>query len=268
MVLKAKQIKHAKEGMHADGGGLYLRVQVSGSKSWIFRFQLKGKRREMGMGTLDAKSPPDARAEAAQYTAQVRAGVDPIEARAALAALEQQRLEQQRREEDSGDTFKAVAAEYIKAKSPGGKNDKHADQWTNTLAAYAEPFIGHIKVSQITTDHVLEILKDIWTTKTETASRVRSRIELVLTYAKARKMRQGENPAVWRGNLDALLPKPTAVQEVQHHPALPYTRIAEFITALHGVTGTGAKALELAILTATESFAARPPLHTPMHIEC
>ncbi|MBU0589448.1 MAG: integrase arm-type DNA-binding domain-containing protein [Gammaproteobacteria bacterium] len=253
MALKSKQIEHAKEGMHADGGGLYLRVQESGAKSWIFRFQLNGRRREMGIGILDVKSPPDARAEAAQLAAQVRAGIDPIEAR-------KEREDEAKRTAGSGDTFKTLAAEYIKSHRAGWKNAKHADQWGNTLKTYADPVIGDKRVSQVTTEDVLQILKPLWNTKTETARRVRSRIELVLSYGKAMKMRQGENPAAWRGHLDALLPKPSKVKKVRHHPALPFGRMPEFMAKLRSLTGVGAKALELAILTATRSGEVRTAL--------
>ncbi len=246
MALKAKQIEHAKEGMHSDGGGLYLRVQESGAKSWIFRFQLHGRRREMGIGTLDSKSPTVARAEAAQLGALTRAGVDPIEARRA-------RDDEAKRTAGAGDTFRKVADDYIKEHRSEWKNAKHAEQWANTLATYAHPVIGAKRVAAVSTDDILQILRPIWSTKTETASRLRARIETVLSYAKALKMRQGENPASWAGHLDAILPAPTKVKKVRHHPALPFTRMPEFMSELRGLTGSGAKALEFAILTAARS---------------
>lgn len=250
MPLTALQIKHAKEGMHSDGNGLYLRVQASRAKSWIFRFQLNGKRREMGIGTLDTKTAPEARTEAAALTALVRSGVDPIDNRkqqtaAAIAAATAR--------EARAITFSAAAAEYIQTHQAGWKNEKHAQQWINTIATYAAPVIGDKPVAEISTEDVLRILKPIWTTKTETASRLRSRIELVLSYAKAMKWRQGENVALWRGHLDALLPPPAKIKNVRHHPALPYTRITEFMAQLRSITGSGARALEFAILTATRS---------------
>ncbi len=260
MALKAKQIEHAKDGMHADGGGLYLRVQASGAKSWIFRFQLHGRRREMGIGTLDSKSAPNARAEAAQLGAMVRSGIDPIDDR-------QQVADEVKRKAVAGDTFAELAAEYIKAHRAGWKNAKHADQWENTLAAYADPVIGPMPVADVTTDHVLRILRPIWTTKTETASRVRSRVELVLSYAKARGLRHGENPAAWRGHLDALLARPTRVKTVRHHPALPYGRIDEFLAALQATPGSGARALEFAILTAARSGEVRGALWSEIDLD-
>lgn len=250
MTLTALEIKNAKEGMHADGSGLYLRVQRSGAKSWIFRFQLNGKRREMGIGTLADKSAPDARTEAGNLAALVRSGVDPIDDRRqktvkALEVAKQALAKEQ--------TFEMVATEYIASHRASWKNSKHADQWTNTLQTFAYPIIGKLPVGEVSTENVLSILKPIWTTKTETATRVRSRIELVLSYAKAMKLRTGENPAVWRGHLDALLPKPTKLKNVRHHPALPYNQGAQFMAKLRTIKGSSARALEFAILTATRS---------------
>lgn len=254
MALTALQIKHAKEGMHADGNGLYLRVQKSGSKSWIFRFQLNGKRREMGLGILADKPAPDARTEAAQLASQVRSGIDPIASRnerAEITALEALKTKA------AATTFRQVATEYIANHRASWKNEKHAQQWTNTLEQYAGPIIGDKPVGEITTEDVLSIIKPLWTVKTETASRLRSRIELVLSYAKALKLRQGENPAIWRGHLDAILPKESKVKKVQHHPALPYIQVTDFMKKLGATRGSGARALEFAILTTTRSSEVR-----------
>jgi len=247
MALTALEIKHAKEGMHADGNGLYLRVQASGAKSWIFRFQLNGKRREMGIGTLADKSAVDARAEAAGLSKKVRDSIDPIEERKEQAA---RAAEQAAKVATGAKTFDDIAKEYIAAHRAGWKNAKHGDQWTNTLATYANPIIGQKPVGDVTTEDVLAIIQPIWTTKTETASRVRNRIELVLSYAKAKKLRQGENPAAWRGHLDMLLPAPKKVKKVVHQPALPYAQISEFMDMVGGCEGFGARALEFQILTA------------------
>lgn len=254
MALTALQIKHAKEGMHADGSGLYLRVQASGAKSWIFRFQLNGKRREMGIGTVVAKPAPEARSEAAQLAAMIRNGIDPIEDRKAkveLAALEVQK------KAAAVTTFRQVATAYIDNHRASWKNAKHAQQWENTLEQYAGPIIGDKPVGEITTEDVLSILQPLWITKTETASRLRSRIELVLSYAKALKLRHGENPAIWRGHLDAILPKESKVKKIQHQPALPYLQIGDFMRKLRTTNGSGARALEFAILTATRSSEVR-----------
>jgi hypothetical protein len=153
MTLKAKQIEHAKAGMHADGAGLYLRVQASGAKSWIYRFQLNNKRCEMGIGTLDVKSAPTARAEAAQLAAQVRAGVDPIDAR---------RLANTTPTAAPAMTFDAAAKQYIAAHRAGWKNAKHADQWQNTLDKYASPTFGKLPVEAVDLTLVLKVLEPIW----------------------------------------------------------------------------------------------------------
>lgn len=236
--------------MHADGNGLYLRVQATGAKSWIFRFQISGKRREMGIGTLADKPAVDARAEAAEYGKMVRAGIDPIEERKRRAT---ENAENAARVAAGAVTFRTVAEEYIEAHRPAWKNAKHSEQWTNTLTAYAYPVIGNKPVGSVSTEDVLRILQPIWSNKTETASRVRSRIELILYYAKARKLREGENPAAWRGHLDAVLPKPNKLKKVRHHPALPYTQMADFMAAVRSTSGAGARALEFAILTAARS---------------
>jgi integrase len=250
MALTTLQIKHAKEGMHSDGNGLYLRVQASGAKAWIFRFQLNGKRREMGIGVLADKSLTDARGEAAMLSAVVRTGVDPIEDRKQRAAQEAADKKQSKAD---ATTFRQVATEYIASHTAEWKNAKHAAQWTSTLETYAGPVIGNKPVGDVSTEDILKILTPIWTTKTETATRLRARIELVLSYAKAMKLRQGENPALWRGHLDAMLAKPTKLKNVRHHPALPYARTAEFMARLRAATGSGARALEFAIVTAARS---------------
>lgn len=252
MPLSVLKIRHAKPGMHADGNGLYLRVQAAGSKAWIFRYQLAGRRRSMGLGTLADVPPVEARARAAEWARLVKAGVDPIEERdrRAREAAEQARVAARAA---AATTFREVAEDYITSHRSGWRNPKHAQQWTNTLAKYAFPKIGGTPVAEVSVDDVLRILRPLWTIKTETASRVRSRIELVLSFAKALGLRQGENPAAWRGHLDALLPPPGRVRSVRHHPALPYTQVPQFMTALTEVGGTGARALEFAILTATRS---------------
>ena len=149
--------------------------------------------------------------------------------------------------------FRAIAAEYIDNHKASWRNEKHAQQWVNTLETYAYPVIGDLSADEVTTDHVLRVLQPIWSTKTETASRLRSRIECVLNYAKARGLRSGENPALWRGHLDAVLPRPGRVSPVEHMPALHYSQASEFFAELRSVPGTGARALEFLILTATRS---------------
>lgn len=254
-LLTAVEVANAPPGFHSDGGGLYLQVGITGAKSWIFRFQLAGRRREMGIGSASKLSLKQARAEAAKLQGLLEKKIDP------LAQRQEQAADEAAVEAVDRATFKAVASAYITAHRAGWKNAKHADQWANTLETYAYPKLGSKRVSDITTDDVLAVLEQrethkgptLWQAKTETASRLRSRIELVLSYAKAKNLRQGENAAAWRGTLKALLPAPTKVRKVRHHPALPFPKMADFMKALRLVPGSGARALEFAILTAARS---------------
>lgn len=242
--LTAKAVEAKKEpGYYGDGAGLYLQVSRSGSKSWLFRFMLNGKAREMGLGSVLAVSLEEARAKARNCRALLDQKLDPIEARD--AADRARRLERSREQ-----TFDQCAASYIAAHKPSWKNPKHAQQWENTLKTYASPVFGSLPVQNVDDTHVYKVLEPLWATKTETATRLRSRIELVLDWAKARKYRTGENPARWRGHLDKLLPKRSKVQKVRNHPALPYPEVPAFMTALRARKGTAAKALEFIILTA------------------
>ena len=173
-------------------------------------------------------------------------GQDPIEARRSRKAEEAAEAARQV-------TFEDAAESYIKSHRAGWRNAKHGDQWKNTLKTYAYPVIGSVPVRDVETGMVLKVLEPIWTTKTETANRVRGRIEAVLDWAKARGHRQGENPARWRGHLDNLLPRPGKVRRVQHHPALPYSEIGAFMAELRKQEGVAALALELLILTASRT---------------
>lgn len=248
MALTTKQIPALPPGVHLDGEGLYLYVGKSGSRSWVFRYQIDRKRREMGIGPAADVSGPEAREKAAQARALIRQGIDPLDAR-------QQASEGDKAKAAKVKTFADVARDYIAAHRAGWRNVKHAAQWEATLAAYASPVFGRTPVTDINTELVLRALQrdKLWTTKPETASRVRSRIELVLSFAKAKGLRDGENPALWRGHLDALLPKPGKVKRVVHHPALPYPQMADFMSELRNAPGTAARALEFAILTAARS---------------
>ena len=235
-----------KPGMYGDGAGLYLQVTGDGAKSWIWRYSLHGKGREMGLGSLSAISLADARTKAAECRRLRQDGIDPIEARKAQrqqAALDAAKAL----------TFKEAAETYIAAHGAGWRNAKHASQWTNTLATYAEPVLGKLSIQAIDTDLALKVLQPIWKTKPETASRVRGRIEAILDWAKVRGLRQGENPARWRGHLDHLLPARSKVRRVKHHAALPYAEVANFIVALREQEGTAARALEFTILTAART---------------
>lgn len=254
MTLTALEIKNAKPGMHADGGDLYLHVGKAGNASWIFRFQLNKRRREMGLGTLSALSAVEARAKAAELKATVGRGIDPLDVKEA-ARRDEAQAEASQREENvlNAATFKAATERHLALKESGWRNAKHRQQWENTLITYAYPVIGELPVRDINPQHVLQVLEPIWSTKPETASRVRMRIEAVLNSAKVLGWRTGENPAQWRGNLDAALPARSKVRTVKHHAALPWREISTFMAQLRQREGLSARALEFAILTAARS---------------
>ncbi len=235
-----------KVGYHADGGGLYLQVSKFGSKNWVFRFTMNGKAREMGLGALHTVSLAEARTDAEQCRKMVRDGIDPIEHRKRQRS--QQLIEDARRM-----TFKACAEAYIKAHEAGWRNSKHAGQWQRTLETYAYPIFKEIPVDAIDVGMVMKVLEPIWSTKTETASRVRGRIENILDWAATRGYRAGENPARWKGHLDKLLPSRSRIRKVKHHAALPYDQIAAFMVELRGLDSVAAQGLAFLILTATRT---------------
>jgi integrase len=235
-------------GRWAVGGvdGLALQVTPAGARSWVLRLTLSGKQREMGLGGFPSVTLADAREKARTYRSQVQAGADPIAKRiAAVSAAAAERSAMQ--------TFAQTAEQYIDRHEKSWKNAKHAAQWTATLKSYANPVFGDFAVKDITAAHVIKAIEPIWGTKTETASRLRSRIELVLDFAIARGLRQGPNPARWRGNLDAALPKPTHVKKVQHHKALDVAAAPAFMARLAQQKGMGARAVEFVVLTAARS---------------
>ena len=235
-----------KRGRYADGGGLYLQVSENGAKSWLFRYMMNNKSRQMGLGSARTFSLPEAREKATECRKLVYEGIDPIEHRKlarGLALAETQKAM----------TFRECAEKYISAHSAGWKNIKHTSQWTNTLSTYAYPVFGDLPVQAIDVGMVMKVLEPIWTTKTETASRVRGRIEAILDWASVRKYREGENPARLKGHLDKLLPQRSKVQKVKHHPALPYDQIGDFMEKLGGQEGVAARGLEFKILTATRT---------------
>jgi integrase len=250
--LKALQVtKLDRPGMYADGGSLYLQVTINArdgqpAKSWIYRYMLRGKAREMGLGSLNAISLQQARDKALDCRRLRQEGIDPIDARNAARA-------QGALEAAKSITFKQAAIEYIRSHRAGWRNAKHAAQWSATLATYAEPIIGALSVQAIDTGLALKVLEPIWTAKPETASRLRGRMEAILDWAKVRGYRVGENPARWRGHLDKLLPARSKVRRVEHHAALPYSSMPEFMTALRAQQGSAARALEFAILTAART---------------
>jgi integrase len=235
-----------QKGMYHDGGGLYLQVSAAGAKSWIFRFMLDGRPREMGLGPVHAIPLAEARKRAAECRRMRHDGIDPIEARRTVR-------DQKKLEAAKSMTFDACAAAYIDAQKAGWKNAKHRDQWPNTLNTYASPVFGSLAVQAVDIGLVMKSLEPIWQEKSETASRLRGRIEAVLDWATVRGYRKGDNPARWRGHLDKLLPARSRVQRVEHHPALPYDEIADFVAVLRGQDGIAARALEFLILTATRT---------------
>lgn len=238
--------KTSKPGSYSDGGGLWLQISKSGSKSWIFRFTLAGKSHYMGLGPVHTVSLAEARIKAQACRAMLLDGKDPLEAR--QAARQADVLERTK-----GMTFDQCADAYIAAHRISWSNPKHASQWENTLRAYASPIIGALPVAQIDTDMIVKVLAPIWTDKTETATRLRSRMEAVLDWATVSGYRHGDNPARWRGHLENLLADPARSKRVKHHAALPWQETGAFMAEVRKQEGTGAQALEFAILTACRS---------------
>jgi len=251
LALTALEIKNAKEGLHADGNGLYLQVKENLTKSWIFRYSLNDKRSKMGLGSLSSVSAIEARAQLPELRSMVARGIDPIKHR------QEQAEKKSAAEEAKNHTFMPLAKAYIDDHRSSWRSEKHAQQWLNTLVTYVDPVFKTTPIDQINIDLVLKALKPIWKVKAETASRVRGRIETVLSYAKGLKLRSGENPAAWRGNLDMLLPANSKVKRTKHHPALPYDQIPEFMVELRARTGMAARALEFLILTTARSGSIR-----------
>jgi integrase len=244
--LSTLTISRAKRGMHPDGRGLYLQVSGERARSWVFRYTINGRTRYLGLGsayTIDLKR---AREDARRARELVHDGIDPIEARKA-------RQMRQRLDAVKAMTFDQCADAYITAHDPSWSNPKHRQQWRNTLRDHASPTIGALAVSDIDTGLVLKVLEPLWASRPETASRLRGRIESVLDWAKVRGLRDGENPARWRGHLDQTLPKPSRVRKVKPHPALPYSEINLLVTRLRNQDGITTRALELLILTAARA---------------
>ena len=237
--LNALRTKTAGPGTHEDGNGLRLVVSPSGARRWLLRVSIRGKRREMGLGSWPEIELARARELAADARRLAAEGHDPVEAR--------------KTGRPEAPSFATCAREFIADHAPGWSNPKHRAQWTATLATYAEPVIGDKPVDRITTEDVLAILKPIWTDKTETAKRVQGRIENVLDWAAAMKHRDPINPARWRGHLDKLLPRPTKVKVARHHPAMPYAEVPGFWVELASKPGVSALALRFLILTATRT---------------
>lgn len=246
--LSALEVSRLTEpGSYAVGGVLGLHLQiVGGAKSWILRTTVGNKRRRMGLGSYPTVTLAQAREKAREARDKIEAGTDPI--------LERQRAKSALRAQQArAITFDAACRAYIDARSDEWRNAKHRSQWSNTLETYASPIIGKMHVQDIGKEHVLQVLEPIWKTKTETASRLRGRIEQVLDWATARGHREGLNPARWRGHLDKLLSKPDKIAKVEHHAALPIDGIGAFMAELRQRHGITARALEFLVLTAARS---------------
>lgn len=272
--LNARQVQTIKEpGRHADGGGLYLVVDKSGARRWVFLFRWKatptepgtGKLREMGLGSAISVSLAAAREAAVGVRELLAIGVDPIAAKRASESQEKV------------PTFGEVAEAHIKAMTPAWRNPKHVDQWRMTLSVERGPDGAYLDggycttirskaVDQVTTEDMLAILSPIWSEKNETASRVRGRIEAVLDAAKAKGLRTGENPARWKGHLALTLPKRQKLQR-GHHEAMPYPEVPAFVKRLRLVRGMSSFALEFAILTAARSGEVRGARWSEMDLE-
>jgi integrase len=233
-------------GMYGDGAGLWLQVSKGGAKSWIFRYDFCGRRREMGLGSCHTVDLALAREKAKACRLVLLEKRDPIEERDKARA---EYVHQQAKRV----TFDECASAYISAHRGSWKSAKHAAQWETTIAAYVSPIIGALPVTDVDTALVVKVLKPIWTTKTETATRLRGRIESILDWATTHKFRRDENPARWRGHLENLLANPNKIAPVKNHPALPWREIGSFMTELRKRDGVSARAIEFAILTACRS---------------
>lgn len=268
MARKAKELSALEvsrivdAGHHAVGGvaGLYLYVLNTGARSWVLRTMVGNKRRHMGLGSFPEVPLARAKEKARAAKEDIAQGIDPIFKRhAAVSSL--------RAQQASEKTFAQAAQGYIESHGDSWKNPKHRAQWVSTLETYAYPHMGKLLVRDIGQEHVLNALEPIWKTKTETAARLRGRIENVLDWATVRKYRTGENPARWKGHLDKLLPAPGKIQKVIHHRALPLAQMANFMSDLRKREGTAARALEFTILCAARSGETRGATWSEIDLE-
>jgi integrase len=238
--------RERRPGKHPDGNGLFLYISNTGSRSWVLRYMLHRRRHDLGLGSVVDVSLADARRKAREARSLKADGIDPLATKHASRAAA-------RAAEAKAVTFAECADAYIGARRAGWRNTQHAKQWRQSMDAYVLPTIGTLPAAAIDTALVLRVLQPIWETKTETATRVRNRIELVLDWARARGYRDAENPARWKGHLDHLLPNSSKVVQVKHHPALPYGDLTAFMSQLRLQEGIGARALEFLILTVARS---------------
>jgi integrase len=252
--LTAKAVeKQSKPGLYGDGGGLTLQITKAGAKSWLFRYMIDGRAHGMGLGPVHTISLAEARQKAAEARKLLIGGVNPLEAK-------RQRQLDAKSAQTKRITFDQCASAYIEAHRASWKSVKHADQWVNTIATYASPIIGSLPVDQIDTGLVVKVLSQpddkelqFWTSKNETATRVRGRIESILGWATTSGFRSGDNPARWKGHLENLLATISKSSRTTHHPSLPWRHVGAFMEALRQRQGLGARAVEMAILTASRS---------------
>lgn len=245
-LLDTSKAKNAKTGTHSDGGNLYLRVRPSGSRAWVFRYVVNGKPREIGMGAYPDLALKDARTKAADMRKAIVDGTDPAHVITPPVIAEKK-------------TFKELAEDHIAAKSVEWRNEKHIWQWSRTLEMFVYPTIGRLTPDKITDDHILRVLTPIWTAKTETATRVRQRIEAVMSRAITLKMRDRSegNPAAWKDHLEHLLPAPKKIQKVEHHPAIAHCDLSALLSQLRTVESVGSLCLQFISMTAVRSGEAR-----------
>ena len=238
--LRARQVDALPKGFHSDGGNLYLRVKDTGARAWVFRYKQAGKVREIGLGATHTRGLANARDKAEAMRRAVQDGTDPA------TVLH--------KKDPTRKTFKQCAEELIEAKRPGWRNVKHAQQWANTLRDYAYPSIGGKDPADVSLADVKAILLPLWGSKTETATRVRQRIEAILDYAAVHDLCDGtRNPARWKGTLDKVLPKPDKVRTKEHHAAAPYADVPHIMDALRDKGHVSALGLRFVILTACRS---------------
>lgn len=250
--LTAAEVRTAGPGKHFDGHGLYLRVQPNGARQWVQRIVIRGKRCELGLGSPPLVPLARARDLALENRRLARDGGDPISARRTVQSVP---------------TFNEASERFLASKLSEFRNAKHQAQWRSTLLTYAGPVLGDMRVSDVTLPDVLRVLEPIWRDRTETASRLRGRIEAVLAWATVAGHRAGDNPARWKGNLDAMLPKPGKVAKGDNHPALALADAARWFTALRLREGMAARAAEFLALTAARSGEVRGALWPELDLD-
>jgi integrase len=247
MALNARRVATLKEpGRYGDGHGLCLQITPRGAKSWLLRYERNGRERWMGLGPFHTVSLQEARERARKATLQLLDGRDPLETRRAeraRVALEQAKAV----------TFEEATTAYFNTHQAKWRNAKHRAQFLSTMSEYAFPKLGKLAVADVDLGSVLGVLEPIWGTKTETASRVRGRIEAVLDWATVRNLRTGDNPARWRGHLEHVLPARARLAKPKHHAALAYSEVPALMAALKQRDGVAARALEFTILTAART---------------